>query len=397
MRFAFTEQQLELRGAVRQVLASECTPADLRALHERPPEPAAGPALGRADPGRTSARWAVLAELGAPGLLAPEAHGGLGLDEVDLTGVLEEAGRVALPEPLGESAGLVVPALAGLLELPGAGADAGADPGKVARWLGAVAHGEAVATVGGVEVGRAGPVLTTAPLDPDAQLPDAVPCRTPRVVASDRADVALLVAPGAGGGLEVHLVEAAAARRLPTPSIDGPRRPGEWEWVPSPETRLASGGAAAVLVGSLVDRGALVAASQLLGLADRMIAMAAAYAVDRKQFGRPIGSFQAVKHLLADARVRLEFARPATYRAAESIARGRPGRAAHAAMAKALASDAADLAARVALQVHGAIGYTWECDLHLFMKHTWALSASWGDAVTQRARVLAEALAGRSG
>jgi alkylation response protein AidB-like acyl-CoA dehydrogenase len=125
--------------------------------------------------------------------------------------------------------------------------------------------------------------------------------------------------------------------------------------------------------------------------------MAADYARERHQFGRPIGSFQAVKHLLADARVGLEFARPPTYRAADSVARRLPGRSAHAAMAKALASDAAERAARAALQVHGAIGYTWECDLHLWMKRAWVLSSAWGDARTQRARVLRAALADRAG
>ena len=99
-----------------------------------------------------------------------------------------------------------------------------------------------------------------------------------------------------------------------------------------------------------------------------------------------------MKHHLADARVALEFARPATYRAAWSLATAQPTLSHDASMAKAMASDAADLAARVALQVHGAIGYTWECDLHFFMKRTWALSRAWGDAATHRRLVLAHAL-----
>jgi hypothetical protein len=124
-----------------------------------------------------------------------------------------------------------------------------------------------------------------------------------------------------------------------------------------------------------------------------MLSMAAAYAKERHQFGKPIGSFQAVKHHLANARVALEFARPATYRAAWSLATAQPSLSHDASMAKAMASDAADLAARVALQVHGAIGYTWECDLHFFMKRTWALSRAWGDAATHRRLVLSHALA----
>ena len=122
-------------------------------------------------------------------------------------------------------------------------------------------------------------------------------------------------------------------------------------------------------------------------MAERMIEMTAEYAREREQFGQPIGSFQAVKHLLADALLRLEFARPAVYRAAWSVAHGEPTRARDASMAKAFASEAARAAARVALQVHGAIGYTWEHDLHLWMKRAWALAAAWGDAAWHRERV----------
>jgi alkylation response protein AidB-like acyl-CoA dehydrogenase len=127
-----------------------------------------------------------------------------------------------------------------------------------------------------------------------------------------------------------------------------------------------------------------------------MIILAADYAKVRQQFGKPIGSFQAVKHLLADARVALEFARPVVYRAAWSLGTRAPSASHDASMAKAVASDAADLAGRHALQVHGAIGYTWECDLQLFMKKAWALSGAWGDAPTHRALVLEAALDARS-
>ena len=143
----------------------------------------------------------------------------------------------------------------------------------------------------------------------------------------------------------------------------------------------------------LADRAAAAhAPPNSSALADRMLSMAAAYAKERHQFGKPIGSFQAVKHHLANARVALEFARPATYRAAWSLATAQPSLSHDASMAKAMASDAADLAARVALQVHGAIGYTWECDLHFFMKRTWALSRAWGDAAhPPQARAVAHA------
>jgi alkylation response protein AidB-like acyl-CoA dehydrogenase len=124
-----------------------------------------------------------------------------------------------------------------------------------------------------------------------------------------------------------------------------------------------------------------------------MVDMAVAYACEREQFGRPIGSFQAVKHRLADAQVALEFARPVVYRAAFSVADGASDRELHVSHAKAAASEAASLAAKAALQVHGAIGYTWEMDLHFWMKRAWALDAVWGGGAWHRRR-LARSLLG---
>ncbi|MGH9019237.1 MAG: acyl-CoA dehydrogenase family protein, partial [Acidimicrobiales bacterium] len=187
---------------------------------------------------------------------------------------------------------------------------------------------------------------------------------------------------------EIHAVEGAAAARVARPSLDGARRGAEVTFVPSAATRLATGAEAAALVDALGDRAAMGAGAVLLGVADRLLAITARYAVEREQFGRPIGSFQAVKHHLANALIRLEFARPAVYRAAWSLDHGDGAAGVHASMAKALASEAATGAARIALQVHGAIGYTWECDLQLWMKPAWALAAAWGDAAFHRARVL---------
>ena len=133
----------------------------------------------------------------------------------------------------------------------------------------------------------------------------------------------------------------------------------------------------------MLDRAALAAGAQLCGIAQQLLDMAVGYARQRHQFGQPIGAFQAVKHQLADVALKLEFARPVVYRAAYSMD------PTHVSMAKACASEAALLAARVALQVHGAIGYTWEHDLHLWLKRVWALGPAWGDAAWHRARVAA--------
>jgi alkylation response protein AidB-like acyl-CoA dehydrogenase len=135
------------------------------------------------------------------------------------------------------------------------------------------------------------------------------------------------------------------------------------------------------------NRATLGAAAELLGLASRCIEMAADYAKERHQFGKPIGSFQAVKHKLADALLRLEFARPVVYRAAWSLGRGEPTKDRDVSMAKAMSGEAAAGAAKAALQTLGAIGYTQEHDLHVWMKRIWAFNAAWGTPDEHRARV----------
>ncbi len=135
------------------------------------------------------------------------------------------------------------------------------------------------------------------------------------------------------------------------------------------------------------DRGAFATAAELCGIADRVIEMAASYARERHQFGKPIGSFQAVKHLLADALLGLDFARPSVYRAACALATGSEDVKRAVSVAKASASEAATNACRAALQAHGAIGYTHEHDLHLWLTKGFALARRWGTAAWHRERV----------
>ncbi len=144
-----------------------------------------------------------------------------------------------------------------------------------------------------------------------------------------------------------------------------------------------------------LNRAALAAAAQLLGLAQRMLDLGIDYAAQRKQFGKPIGSFQAVKHHLADVAVKIEFARPVVARAAYALAHDAAQQAVHVSHAKLAAGEAATLAARQSLQVHGAMGYTWEADLQMFMKRAWALDAAWGDRAFHKSRVAAFVLARR--
>ncbi len=289
MRFAFTDDQLALRDAVRDLLATECPPEVVRAAWPEPDADGQGPGAGaRADAGRIDALWGHLADMGVLGLLVPEEAGGMGFDEVAAAVVLAETGFAAVPLPVVEAMGVVAPALG----------DPEPARGQVG-WGAAALEGEPVDGA-----------LTRFGSDVDAD------------------DLAF-------------------------------------------------------------ERAALGTAAQLIGLGRRMLGLTVAYVAERHQFGVPIGSFQAVKHHLADARLALEFAAPAVWRAAWSLSQGTDTAKRDVSMAKAMAGDAAHLVGRKALQCHGGIGYTVEYDLHLFLKRTWALEQLWGTTAWHRRRVAA--------
>jgi alkylation response protein AidB-like acyl-CoA dehydrogenase len=297
-------------------------------------EEACPPKAVRAAAGFSSERWSRLAEVGLLGLTAPEEHGGSAASEVDLVLALEETGYACLPEPVVES----YLACSVLLDAP-----LGND------WLTAIASGESLATIG------------------------------PASLVAD-ADVAHLVLTGTDDGI---LAREGPVEAEPRPSLDPTRR----LFAVSPE-----GAPVEASWGNVLDRGAFATAAQLAGIGRRVIEMASEYARERRQFGVPIGSFQAVKHLLATAHLAVEFARPVVYRAAWSLAAGDPNRSRDASMAKAMAGDAAVTACRAALQVHGAIGYTEEHDLHLWLRRGLALESAWGNGAEHLARVRAALL-----
>ena len=156
---------------------------------------------------------------------------------------------------------------------------------------------------------------------------------------------------------------------------------------------LAAGDKARHLLDSALDRGTLAAAAQALGVAQRLIDLSVAYTRDRKQFGQVVGSFQAVQHLMANVAVKLEYAKAPVQRAASEIARGTSRAALSASHAKLVACEAASLAARNSIQVHGAMGYTWEVDVHIFAKRAWVLESAWGDRAFHKLRVTDAVLA----
>jgi alkylation response protein AidB-like acyl-CoA dehydrogenase len=175
-------------------------------------------------------------------------------------------------------------------------------------------------------------------------------------------------------GDRLLLLEHPDTRPLAT--VDRARRAGDLVYSPAEGAVLTDDPTA---IAAAFDRGVLGTAAQLVGLSRAMLDLTVAYVVERHQFGVPIGSFQAVKHHLANALLAIEFAAPAVARAAWTTAAGEPTRPRDVSMAKALATDAASVTGRAALQCHGAIGYTVEHDLHLFLKRSWALMRTWGD------------------
>jgi len=337
MRFTFDEDQLMFQTSARDFLAKECTPEQIRELWH-------------SDSGRSTARWQKLAEMGVLGILVPESHGGLGMNEIDMVLPLEETGAVALPEPVVESAVVAT----GLL------ADVG---GEIAeRWLPKLAAGAAVATVG-------------HPINP---------------VVADAHVADLLLLPRDGG---LYAVERGDARITEQPCSDFSRKLFTVDFAPSSAACVADGDQAVRLLDRALDRATLAISAQLVGIAQKLVTLAVDYSKERQQFGKAIGTFQALKHHMADVQVKVEFARPCVYRAAYSVAHDTLTRAVDVSQAKTMAADAAVLGAKTALQIHGAIGYTWEVDLHMWMKRAWALESAWGSRLWHRARLAESVLA----
>ncbi|MGH3645308.1 MAG: acyl-CoA dehydrogenase family protein [Mycobacterium sp.] len=282
-------------------------------------------AAGDTGPGRKV--WATLADLGVTALAVAEEFDGIGAHPVDLVVAALRLGYWGVPGPLAESIAVAPILLAG-------------DDRS-----GALASGELIATV-------------------------AIPPRVPRAVDADFAGLVLVASEG-----EVR--DGTAAQRHG--SVDPARRLFDV---------TASGDAQTADTATAFEFGALFTAAQLVGAGQAMLDASVSYAKQRSQFGRVIGSYQAVKHELADVHIAVELARPLVYGAALSLADGSPDAARDVSAAKAAASEAALLSARSALQTHGAIGYTQEHDLSLLLLLVQALRSAWGDPTWHRRRVL---------
>lgn len=337
MNFTYSEDQLTYRDTVAALLSGEVTADSIRA--------------------RWTTRQGIdanltqqLADMGLNALLVPESCGGLGLSELDFILLAQECGRVALPEPLVENAMAATAMLSDVASSDLAAANQCQDTLKqIATGNASVACGHWI---------------------------------NPYVNMADTSHWLLLP-----HGDEVHLVSTQTVDLIAQRSSDPSRRISKVNWQPSRGTKIAGGQPGAELWRSALNRGALGVAAQLIGLAESILHRAVVFTTDREQFGRPVGANQAVKHLLADCAVSIEFAKPVIARAAYAVANS-PTRADWAVShAKVAASYAALLTVRHGMQVHGAMGYTWECDLQIWMKRCWAIDKTWGDAGFHKNRI----------
>jgi alkylation response protein AidB-like acyl-CoA dehydrogenase len=326
MDFGLTDDQRDIQRTARELLADRASPERVREHAE----------AGRHD----DPLWSELRELGWPGIAIAEEHGGQGLGGVELAILCEELGRTVAPVPL-----LPTTAAATLIEAAGS-------PDQRARWLPGLASGELVGAIAAAHDGVAGLVPSGA----DADLIVLVEDGAARVVTRDQADV-----------------EALAA-------IDPTR----------PAARVAAADAGEPLAGDVsagVARALVAVSAELVGVCERALEMTVAYVKERKQFGTPVGAYQAVSHRCAQMLLDTEIARAATSEAAWT-ADADPDRLREcAALAKATASDAGRSVTASAIQAHGGIGFTWEADVHWLFKRAQIDAALLGGAKEHRARL----------
>jgi alkylation response protein AidB-like acyl-CoA dehydrogenase len=373
MDFGFNEEQEMLRNTARKFLENECTSEFVR---KRMAE----------DAGVTDEFWTKLAEQGWLGLIYDEEYGGSGLGIVDLTVLMEEMGRAVMPGPFFSTV------LLGGLTIKEAGSAA-----QKKEWLSKIAAGKAKATLAWTEPNArwdAAGVTTTAKESgkgfvlngvklfvPDAHVADVlvVVART-REGKSPEDGVGLFLVPKDAKGLQIKLL----------PSMDQTRK--------ICEVRLndVSVGADAVLgdrhagwapLARVLERATVALCAEMCGGAQRVLDMTTDYAKIRIAFGKPIGSYQGVKHKAADMLVDVENSKSLTYYAAWAVDENVPEAALAASMAKAYASDAFRKVSGAGIQLHGGIGFTWEHDLHLYFKRAKSSEFTFGDATYHREKV----------
>ncbi len=376
MDFGFSQEQDLLRQTARTFLEKECPSGFVRRMMDD-------------ETGTTDEFWAKLAELGWLGLVTPEADGGMGLGLVDLTVVLEEMGRAVMPGPFFSTV------LLGGLAIRDAGSEA-----QRTAWLPRIATGEARVTFALLEESArwdaAGVELSAKPgknggfvlsgtklfvLDGHSADLLIVAARTARATKDD---------PSHGVSLFLVPTDRKGVRTTLLPTMDQTRKLAEVAL-----SRVEVGADALLgpvhqgwpIAARVLDRAAVALCAEMCGGAQRVLDLSTDYAKMRVAFGKPIGTYQAVKHRCADMLVAIENAKSITYYAAWAADQDAPDAALAASMAKAFVSDAYRKVAGDGIQVHGGIGFTWEHDLHLYFKRAKGSEVAFGDATLHRERV----------
>ena len=366
VKLAFTEEQEELRRSVRRFFDDTSPIGEVRRLMAT-------------EEGWDRAVWRAMAEqVGLQGIHVPEAFGGAGLGHVELGIVQEELGRCLACVPYFSTVVLAVNALL-----------ASGDERAQRELLPRLASGEATATLAVLEPSGSwdlDALQARARREGDGWVVDGTKAF---VVDGHTADV-LLVAARTPEGLGIFAVEGGAAgvERVPVPQLDQTRKLARVELSGAPAVPVGDEGGAGTWLPRALDLAATALAMEQVGGAQRCLDVTVEYAKVRHQFGRPIGSFQAVKHRCADMLLRVESARAAAYYAAWAAAEEAEELPAVASLARAYCSEAYSWAAGETIQVHGGIGFTWEHDAHLYFKRAKASELLLGDPAHHRELML---------
>jgi acyl-CoA dehydrogenase len=356
VNFEFSDEQLALRDQARKFLADRASPARVRRI------------LEGAEP-YDRELWLGMGEMAWPGTAVPEAFGGAGYGHLELCVLAEELGRSLAPTPFSSSVYLATEAL--LL--------AGTEEQKE-RYLPRLASGQ---TIGCFALAEGAAATRLAAIGTRAEGDRISGTKLP-VPDGDVADLAVVVARSGGERHDpsLYLVDlhGPGVARAPVATIDPTRSHARLVLDRAPGERLGPAGAGRALVGQLLDRAAVLLAFEQVGGAQAALDMARDYALHRFAFGRPIGSFQAIKHKLADVYVALELARGNAYYGAWALSTGAPELAVAAAAARVSATEAFFLAAKENIQTHGGMGFTWEFDCHLYYRRAKLLALALGSA-----------------
>jgi alkylation response protein AidB-like acyl-CoA dehydrogenase len=366
VQFTFTEEQEQFRDMVHRFAVEQSPTSSVRRLMDT-------------DDGFEPALWSTLSgQLGLTALRIPEEYGGSGFTAVELGIVMEEFGRTLLCAPYFSSAVLATELILA----------AGTESDRSAL-LPALADGSRRAAFAFTEArGSWNPAdVETAATEADGVwlirgekrfVIDGHTADYLIVAAREQTGVGLFVVDGGGGGL----------KRKSVTGMDATRKLADVNFNDSPAIRLGSDGDAAEAIGRALDAAAVALANEMVGGAQALLDSAVAYAKMRVQFGRTIGSFQAIKHKCADMLLDVESAKSAAYAAASAAAEDHPEAPALASLAKAAASEAYLRTAAETIQIHGGIGFTWENDTHLWFKRAKSSEVLLGDPAWHRERLM---------